>query len=83
MRAYKLPYPPPKDFFPPEFCATLGYFVPQQLTLDFPERHLSYLLVGCTQADLPQCVEEVGKAVEHHRRGEEPPLLEIRFRHAN
>lgn len=81
MWAYKVPYPAKEIAFSdisfPELSAALKHYKPW--TVDFPERNVSYAIVGCTQADLPRFVEEVCKVVDRHARGQEPRLLEIRL----
>ena len=83
MWAYRVPYPNPpeklaySDVSFPELSSAMKYFKPW--TVDFPERHISYAIVGCKQADLSRCVEEVCKAVDLQTRGQEPPLLVISF----
>ncbi len=80
MRAYRLPYPP-KDFSPPELATALQYR--KLWTVDFPDRHVSYTIVGCKEPDLLRCVEEVRKSVGYHAMGQEPRMLEIRLLDTN
>jgi hypothetical protein len=81
MWAYKVPYPRKEMAFSdvsfPELSSALKHYKPW--TVDFPGRYVSYAIVGCKQADLPRCVEEVCKAVDFQARGQEPPMLEIRL----
>ena len=81
MWAIRVPYPPKgielSGLSIPGMPSTLKYVEPW--TVDFPERHISYQIVGYKQADLPRFAEEVCKAVDRHARGEEPRLLEIRL----
>ena len=81
MWAYKVPYPPKEiavsDVSFSELSSALKHYKPW--TVDFPDRHVSYAIVGCKQDDLPRCVEEVCKAVDLQARGQEPRLLEIRL----
>ena len=81
MLAYKVPYPPKgielSGLSIPGMASTLKYLEPW--TVDFPDRRISYQIVGCKQADLPRFIEEVCKAVDLHARGQEPPMLEIRL----
>ena len=81
MWAYKVPYPPKEIAFSdvsfPQLSSARKYYKP--FTVDFPDRHVSYAIVGCKQADLPRFVDEVSKAIDRHARGQEPRLLEIRL----
>jgi hypothetical protein len=80
MLAIKIPYPPPK---------TVSQWVKfhglrsLEKAVDFPERHLSYVIAGCKEADWERCALEVRTAVSLHSRGTEPSRLEIRFRDPN
>jgi hypothetical protein len=53
------------------------------MTVDFPERRLSYAIYECKDADLARCVLEVNKAVNSHLQGMERNRLEIRFIDSN
>ena len=69
MRAIKIPYPTPK-------------YLPQaagRVLVDFPERHLSYAIYDCKEADLARCALEVRKSVDIVWPGKEPARLEIRL----
>ena len=69
MRALKIPYHSPKDL--PRAA--------ERATVEFPERHLSYVIYDYKESDLERCALEVRKAVNAHSRSAEPGRLEIRF----
>jgi hypothetical protein len=48
-------------------------------TVEFPERCISYLVVGCKPEDWERCALEVREAVSLHSQGAEPRRLEIRL----
>lgn len=75
MRAIRIPYPPPTTLpsIQLESLSRLGRIV------DFPDRHVSYVLYDCNQPDVEQYVFEVLKTVDSHPRGEEPERLELRL----
>ena len=73
MRALRIPYP---------YREPLAK-LPEAMKVDFPDRHLSYVIFGCETPDLERCSFEVRKTVESHRPGTEPPALEIRFTDSN
>jgi len=73
MRVIKVPYPPPKTL--PQAA--------EQAMVDFPERHLAYIIYDCKPADFERCALEVRKAVGFQSPGKEPDRLEIRFPDSN
>jgi len=50
----------------------------ERATVDFPERHVSYVIAGCRTAHLERCILEVLKIVDSRPIGAEPPIVEIR-----
>ena len=72
MYVIRIPYPPPNT----EVHELTSL---DAKSVDFPERRLSYMIVGCKPADWQRCALEVEKAVALHSPGTEPDRLEIRI----
>jgi len=72
MFVLRIPYPPPTN----EVHKLTSLDAP---TIDFPERGVSYMVVGCKPADWERCEIEVQQAVRLHAPGTEPQRLEIRL----
>ena len=58
---------------------TVSRSVSDMNAVHFPERHLSYILVGCKTGETELYASEVRKAVDLHEPGTEPKSLEIRL----
>jgi hypothetical protein len=80
MRARKIPYPPPKALS--EWVKLHGLRSLEK-TVDFPDRHLSYIIAEWKEVDWERCTLEVRKAIGLHALGTEPDRLEIRFTDPN
>jgi hypothetical protein len=76
MRVYRVGYPIP-DLRVGD--ATISRSVGDTNPVHFPERHLSYILVGCNTGEAQLYASEVRKAVDLHEPGTEPRFLEIRL----
>ena len=77
MFCIRIPYPPPTDYS--EFAKVHKLRSLDSRAVDFPERRVSYMVLGCKNADWEQCALEVRKAVSLHSQGTEPERLEIRL----
>jgi hypothetical protein len=79
MLAYRVPYPRKEETNSSDgpFSLSLlkAYEFMRPFTLDFPDRHISYILVGCAKSDLPRYREELPKAVAIQEIGNEPAQL--------
>jgi hypothetical protein len=76
MRALRVPYPFPETF---PYIAQVRGLEHSGRIVDFPNRHISYILYDCKPVDVERCILEVLKAIEPIPVGEEPERVEIRF----
>jgi hypothetical protein len=73
--AIKIPYPLPNGL---PLQETLESLRRTGRIVEFPDRHISYVLTNCRPSEAENYILEVMKAVESLPRGQEPSRLDIR-----